>query len=131
MQLRTQLWSGNCIPYRMIKSLKINWTQVSEDVTFLDYYSGLAFPRNKTSRGTFPGQLPSLCPWNKGRSKNFGTNSSAPSWCSLHWAKFRTPTPLRHISFSLILPMHSGGLITRGGSEMILWTYSKINSVTL
>ena len=27
--------------------------------------------------------------------------------------------------------VHSGGLITRGGSEMILWTYSKINSVTL
>ena len=30
-----------------------------------------------------------------------------------------------------ILITHSGGLITRGGSGMILWTYSNINSVTL
>ena len=27
--------------------------------------------------------------------------------------------------------MHNGGLITRGGSGIILWTYSNINSVTL
>ena len=29
------------------------------------------------------------------------------------------------------IAMHNGGLITKVGSESILWTYSSINSVTL